>query len=173
MSLSRSFFLTIATAATTLGFLTLGTAEAASATVSSTPTTQGTTDRDGYDASEWGALAPQLLSPSGCIQYADHPHYSTTTPNRVNAKVRAECVLTVPKMQHSAQLWETRWWGWDRIGIDQPYSRLWSKFGRAMANDWCRNNTVRVTGYGYVNDRDGRTYYAATVSGSVKNPCGL
>jgi hypothetical protein len=42
-----------------------------------------------------------------------------------------------------------------------------------MANDWCKNNTVRVTGNGYVIDRDGRSYYASTVSSSVKNPCGL
>jgi hypothetical protein len=172
MSLPRSFLLTILATATTLGFLTLSAPQVASATVSA-PAPQGTTARAGYDAPAWSAPAPQLLSPSGCIQYADNPHYSTTTPGRMNAKVRAECVLTVPKMQHSAQLWETRWWGWDRIGINQPYSKLWSKFGRAMANDWCKNNTVRGTGYGYVTDRDGRTYYAATVSASVKNPCTL
>ena len=42
-----------------------------------------------------------------------------------------------------------------------------------MANDWCKNNTVRVTGNGYVIDRDFRTYYASTISSSVKNPCAL
>jgi hypothetical protein len=170
MSHLRSFLLTIVAVATAFGFLTLGATEAASAATSAPV---GTTARAGYDSPAWGGPAPQTVSPSGCIQYADNPHYSSTTPGRVNAKVRAQCSLTVPKMQHSAQLWETRWWGWDRIGIGTPYSKLWSKFGRALANDWCRNNTVRVTGYGYVIDRDGRSYYAATVSVSVKNPCAL
>ena len=73
----------------------------------------------------------------------------------------------------SAQMWETRWWGWDRIGINQTVTRSWATYALAMANDWCKNNTVRVTGNGYVIDRDGRSYYASTVGASIKNPCNL
>ena len=169
MSVPRPLLLTILSAVTTIGLL----AGSAPPVASAAAAPQATTGRAGYGPRPSPQVVPNVVSPSGCVQYADQPHSSTTTPGRVNGKVRAVCSLTVPKMSHSAQLWETRWWGWDRIGINQPYSRLWSKFGRAMANDWCKNNTVRVTGNGYVIDRDGRSYYASTVSSSVKNPCGL
>jgi hypothetical protein len=167
MSVSPFRKLLVLGTAATLCLLAVGAPPVASAAATSPAT------RSGYFPQPGTGVSAQAVSPSGCVQYADHPHYSSTAVNRVNGKVRAVCNVTVPKMSHSAQLWETRWWGWDRIGINQPYSRLWSKFGRAMANDWCRNNTVRVTGYGYVIDRDGQSYYASTVSGSVKNPCGL
>ena len=162
MSVSRTFMLAALPLTATLGLLAVGVPQVASASAS--PPSASAAAR---------VVSPDgtAVSPSGCIQYADRPHGSTTSAGRVNAKVRAVCNVVVPKMSFSAQLWETRWWGWDRIGINQPYSRLWSKFGRAMANDWCKNNTVRVTGNGYVIDHDGRSYYASTVSSSVKNPC--
>jgi hypothetical protein len=170
MSVPRSRLLSILCATATLGLLTLGAPQVASAAVASTAG-QTSHDRVGYGSAPGNDPSLQALSPSGCVQYADHPHESSTTPGRVNGKVRAVCNLTVPKMSHSAQLWETRWWGWDRIGINQRYSHLWSKFGRAIANDWCKNNTVRVTGNGYIIDRDSKTYYASTISASIKNPC--
>jgi hypothetical protein len=162
MSAHRSFRLTFLSAIATLGLLGIGTSQPA-----------GAGDRAGYGPKQSTALSPSAVSPSGCVQYADHPHASTTFPDRVNGKIRAVCRYTVPVISHSAQLWETRWWGWDRIGINQRAYREWASYGLAIANDWCKKNTVRVTGNGYVIDRDGRTYYASTVSASIKNPCGL
>ena len=57
-------------------------------------------------------------------------------------------------------MWESRWWGWDRIGIKGYVSDIDSKALSVNASDKCRNNTVRVTGSGSVIDVDGRTYYA-------------
>jgi hypothetical protein len=177
MSLPRSFLLAVVSTTATLALLTIGAPQVASA-AAPRETAPPAVAQAGYTSKAWvagapGRATPVVVSPSGCIQYADYPHGSTSTGGRVNGKVRAVCRVTVPKMQHSAQLWETRWWGWDRIGINQPYSRAWSSFGRAMANDWCKNNTVRVTGNGYVIDRDLKTYTAATISSTIKNPCAL
>jgi hypothetical protein len=165
MSVSRIRSFVVLCTTASLCLVALGALQAASAAATSPPA------GNGYSSTPGSGVSAQAVSPSGCVQFADRPHSSTTSTGRVNGKVRAVCNVTVPKMSFSAQLWETRWWGWDRIGVNQPYSRAWSKFGRAMANDWCKNNTVRVTGNGYVIDRDGRSYYASTVSNSVTNPC--
>jgi hypothetical protein len=172
MSAHRSFGLAFLSATATLCLLGIGTPQLASATVA-VSAAPAAVDRTGYRAMPNNGASPNAVSPSGCVQYADHPHRSTTIPTRVNGKIRAVCKLSVPKISLSAQLWETRWWGWDRIGINQSVNRSWASYALAMANDWCKKNTVRVTGNGYVIDRDGRSYYASTVSASIKNPCNL
>jgi NAD(P)H-nitrite reductase large subunit len=70
-------------------------------------------------------------------------------------------------------MWETRWWGWDRIGHKASVARWQAENISITAWDWCKKNTVRVTGSGYVIDVDFRTYYASTESIHVNNPCGL
>jgi hypothetical protein len=79
----------------------------------------------------------------------------------------------VPRISENAQMWESRWWGWDRIGIKGSAGDIDSKALTVNASDKCRNNSVRVTGTGSVIDVDGRTYYATTESIHVKNPCHL
>lgn len=115
----------------------------------------------------------QSTSPSGCVQAAHNPHESHHVPGTINAEVRATCNNAVPYMYHTAQLWETRWWGWDRIGQKGTFSKAWRSQGSAYANDQCRNNWIRVTGSGYVDDVDGNRYYANTESNHVHNPCNL
>jgi hypothetical protein len=91
----------------------------------------------------------------------------------MNGVIRAYCMNVVPRMTHTAQMWETRWWGWDRIGVKGSVNDYYVKAVSAEANDVCKNNTVRVTGSGYVIDVDGHHYYASVESKHVKNPCGL
>jgi hypothetical protein len=107
------------------------------------------------------------------VQYADYPHDSGHFDGRVNGTVRTVCRTAVPRISHTAQLWETRWWGWDRIGIKGSVTRYSTSFAKTFGNDWCKKNTVRVTGNGYVIDVDLRTYYASTESIHVTNPCHL
>jgi hypothetical protein len=171
MSASRSLRLAILSSASTLGLLMLGAPQIASATISTgaAPTSLGS----GYTATAGTAAAPNAVSPSGCVQYADYPHKSGHQDGRMNGGVRTTCRNAVPRMSFTAQMWETRWWGWDRIGIKGSITRYgWSR-AEVFGSDRCRNNTVRVTGDGFVVDVDGRTYYASTESIHVDNPCGL
>ncbi len=125
-------------------------------------------------ASSSAEAAPQpAVSPSGCIQRAHHPHKSSHEPGRMNAEVRATCNTNVPLMSHEAQMWERRFWGWDRIGDKQPFQDDWVDEGSAYANDVCRNNNIRATGLGEIADIDGKTYYAKTESARIDNPCSL
>jgi hypothetical protein len=118
-----------------------------------------------------GTHAGLFTSPSGCAQQADHLHRSHHNRERVNAEIRAFCSAKVPLMEHTAQLWHTRFWGWQKIGKSGSYSGVATKIGSAAANDWCHAGTFRVTGDGNIVDVDGRTYYAFTESEPVKDPC--
>jgi hypothetical protein len=167
MSFARSLAVSIVATAATIGLLMLGSPAIASAAVSpgAAPTTVGA----GYRV----AASPTAVSPSGCTQYADDPHDSGHRDGRMNGVVRTGCLNTVPRMSFTAQMWETRWWGWDRIGIKGSITVYGWKTAKTQGNDWCKNNMVRVTGSGFVVDVDNRTYYASTESIHVKNPCGL
>jgi hypothetical protein len=177
MSPSRPLLLAILSATTTLGLLMLGAPSVASAAVApdAGPSNQpASTARSAYAPTvEAGAATPNTTSPSGCVQRADYPHKSTHVPGTMNGVVRTTCLVYVHRISESAQMWETRWWGWDRIGIRGSVSDIDAKAASANASDKCRNNTVRVTGSGSVVDVDGRTYYATTESIHVNNPCGL
>jgi hypothetical protein len=111
--------------------------------------------------------------PSGCVQQANNPHGSHHQPGRMNAEVRATCGGIVPHMEHTSQLWERRWWGYDRIGVVGSFNRNNVSQGSAFGNDVCRNNYVHATGSGFVTDIDGRNYYASTQSNTIHNPCNL
>jgi hypothetical protein len=148
MTVPRPFLLAILSVTTTVGLLLVGAPTASAATAAT-------------------------VSPSGCIQRADYPHKSTHVPGTMNGVVRTVCHVYVRRISESAQMWESRWWGWDRIGIKGFVSDIDSKALSANASDKCRKNTVRVTGSGSVLDVDGRTYYATTESIHAKNPCHL
>ena len=174
MSVPRTLRLAILSATTTVALLTLTAPQVASAAAQAT---QGAvSDRAGYrPAPAAGGVAALIVSPSGCVQTADHPHNSFHEPTRANGTVRAVCrkYSRVPSFWLTAQMWETRWWGWDRIGVRGKVTRAFVASVGTFANDWCKKNTVRVTGDGYVIDVDARKYYASTVSASIKNPCNL
>jgi hypothetical protein len=162
-------------AAASLGLVLTGAIGSGAAFAQATPTS-GVADSEGYtaagpDAAGAAAAAASAPSPSGCRQRAHDPHKSHHQAGRMNAEVRATCRNPVPRMQHSAQLWETRWWGWDRIGTVGHFNRAGVSRGSAFANDRCRNNNIRVTGSGQITDVDGRTYYASTESRHVEIDC--
>jgi hypothetical protein len=176
MSPSRPLLLAILSATTTLGLLTLGAPSVASAAVAPDAGRSNqpeTTAHARYTPAPEAGASPAAVSPSGCIQRADYPHKSTHVPGTMNGVVRTTCLVYVHKISESAQMWETRWWGWDRIGIRGSVTDIDAKAASTNASDKCRNNTVRVTGSGSVVDVDGRTYYATTESIHVKNPCHL
>ena len=112
-------------------------------------------------------------SPSGCEQQAHNPHASDHRDGRMNAEIRATCKNKVPRMQHTAQLWETRIWGWNEIGVPGSFNGHDVQKGRAFANDVCKKNLVRVTGLGDITDTDSHVYYSGTESNPIDNPCNL
>jgi hypothetical protein len=113
------------------------------------------------------------LSPSGCVLKADWPHRSTHRPGSADGVLRTSCNRHIPLIAQTAQMWETRWWGWDRIGTKGVISRFQVAIVESTAWSWCKRNTVRVTGSGHVIDIDHQSYYASVTSISVKNPCKL
>jgi hypothetical protein len=172
MSVHRSLIASIVTTTATLGLLILGSSQVASATVA--PHAAGpSADRGAYGSAPDTTAAPDAVSPSGCLQRVDHPHQSIHEPGTADGVVTTSCRVSIPEISHSAQMWETRWWGWDRIGHKGSVRVFNSRSASTTAWDWCKKNTVRVTGNGYVVDIDGRAYYASTESIHVKNPCHL
>jgi hypothetical protein len=127
-----------------------------------------------YSSATTGGATPDTIeaTPSGCYQRADNPHLSTHYGN-MSGDVWAICRNAIPEMYHTAQLWEKRWWGWDRIGTVGTFHRTWVSRGRATGEDRCRKNWIRVTGNGWIVDVDYRKYYASTESNHIYNPCGL
>jgi hypothetical protein len=174
MPASRTLRLAVLSSTATIALLTLAAPQVASATAAPQPDVVAVSDRAGYrTAPEPGAASPSILSPSGCIQRADYPHRSTHKPGTADGVVTTRCNWHVPEITHTAQMWETRWWGWDRIGTKGVVARFEVASASATAWDWCKKNTVRVSGSGHVIDVDRRWYYASTMSMTVKNPCGL
>ncbi|MGI9156503.1 MAG: hypothetical protein ACR2FG_07680 [Marmoricola sp.] len=106
-----------------------------------------------------------------CTQTANDPHVSTyeTYNGKPAAKgeIRTTCSFRIDYLYQTAQLWEKRWYGWDRVGTkgvyNNPYpTTIVQTFGR-----WeCRNSTFRVTGYGEATIY-GQVYYASTESNHV------
>jgi hypothetical protein len=155
MSVSRSLLLSVVATTATLGLL-LGRATPVSAATMAPATAPNTT-----------------VSPSRCYMRADWPHASTHQPGRMNGVIRAFCMNVVPRMTHTAQMWEPRWWGWDRIGVKGYVNNYYVRAVSTEANDVCKKVTIRVTGNGYVIDVDSQHYYASVESKHVTNPCGL
>jgi hypothetical protein len=172
---SRFLSLALISATASLGLLVAGAPQTASAAAPAhtAPSPASGTPKAGYQAAPGADPAPNLVSPSGCIQRADYPHRSSHLPGTAAGVVTTTCNQYVPEIAFTAQMWETRWWGWDRIGTRGVVARWGVKQISATAWDWCKKNTVRVTASGHVIDVDFRWYYANTESVHVTNPCGL
>lgn len=120
-----------------------------------------------------GAIPDAPVSPSGCFQRADNPHLSKHSHD-ILGKVWTKCPLgPVPSIHQTVQLWEMRWWGWDRVGTKAQHYDYSVEYAAAFAHASCRQSLIRSTGSGTVVDVDGHTYYAATESKHIDNPCGL
>src|SRR5882724_2489904 len=104
MPVPRPLLLTIVSAATTLGLLTLGAPATASAAVA--PTTSPSGAQATYRPAPTSGVTAAAVSPSGCIQRADYPHKSTHVPGTMNGVVRTVCLVYVRRISESAQMWE-------------------------------------------------------------------
>ena len=90
----------------------------------------------------------------------------------MNVTFYVTCDYRMARLHVWAQLWEDRWWGWDRIGVRG--SRTSNKVTHATvhANDRCRNNHIRATSGGWA--MLNRVYYQGPAETRyAHNPCNL
>lgn len=66
---------------------------------------------------------PAPANPGGCNTAAHDPHPSAHVPGTIPAEVRQDCPNAVEQNSTDAQMWEHRFWGFDRIG-DPGFSPL-------------------------------------------------
>jgi hypothetical protein len=167
----RSLVLSIIASTATVGLLFVGAPPIAAAAVSPDAAAAPAAGQAGYASPSESGATPNAAGPSACVQVADYPHASSHVPGTMDGAIRTVCANAVPEIKYTAQLWQTRWWGWDRIGSVGHANVFNVKLAKAISSHTCENTTIRTTGNGYVIDVDGRAYYASTTSISVKNPC--
>lgn len=109
-------------------------------------------------------------SPSECFGHSDYPHNSSHVVGTVNGVARSDCEVAVYYLSVKAQLWESRWWGWDRVGVPGSDQRATAQ--SVSANSWweCRNNDFRITGYHESFEPTG-AYVAETASPAISISC--
>lgn len=119
----------------------------------------------------YGTIMSHTESP--CEGQLHYIHKSSHRPGRMNVGLEATCSKAMDTLHIWAQLWEVRWWGWDRIGTKGKDTQHDVTELIVYANDKCRNNYIRATanGWGILNgniygEGSGFTRYA-------NNPCGL
>lgn len=92
---------------------------------------------------------PGAYNPAKCVTTANDPHPSGHVPGKINAEIRQKCPLSVSDISAEAQLWEDRFWGWDKIGSPGFAGPKTGSQISAFAHADCRDNDIRVTGYGH------------------------
>ncbi|MDE0493121.1 MAG: hypothetical protein OXH54_04235 [Acidimicrobiaceae bacterium] len=128
------------------------------------------------------AGAPLLWEEDGSVAY-DHAtppcsgnlgriHASTHRPGRMNVTFTVRCDQEMSTLHVWAQLWEDRWWGWDRIGVKGKSTSYNVTGSTVHANDRCRNNYIRATsgGWGILN---GTYHQGPAYTEYATNPCNL
>lgn len=96
---------------------------------------------------------------AGCTVRTLLPHASSHQPGTVNAGLMSTCDWAQPSLTQTAQLWETRWWGWNMIG-DPGFDSVFNfTEQRTYSNSTFCNNTMttRVTGTGTIVFDNGQT----------------
>ena len=132
----------------------------------------------GYGPSDSESANTASGAYGGSLEYcrlrAHHIHESEHKDGRMNGEVRGTCRPAVRWMWHYAQLWEWRFWGWDRIGRRGIYNHGPTTVGSAYGNDICRDGHIRLEGYGWIQSNNGQIYFAHhPVWRYATNPCGL
>src|SRR5258706_8105972 len=97
----RFLSLTLISATASLGLLVAGAPQTATAAA---PASASTTAKAGYRAAPTSDPAPNLVSPSGCIQRADYPHKSSHHPGTADGVVTTTCNQYVPEIAFTAQM---------------------------------------------------------------------
>lgn len=85
-------------------------------------------------------------SPALCNGNAQNPHHSKHQPTTISAMVSTDCRAYVPTLIVRGQMWENRWWGFDRIGDPAESAQNNAIIVRAVPSAPCRTNVMRVTG---------------------------
>ena len=117
-----------------------------------------------------GTARQPFPSPHLCRGQSNLPHRSTHNPANVNGEARTYCRAgAVPYLWAEAQLWEDRWWGWDKVGTPVARSAANRTTVSAFDATACRNNLWRTTGRHVVTD--GGPYSGETVSGGNRVTC--
>jgi hypothetical protein len=127
--------------------------------------------QDSTDLAPSGATDQPFPSPHLCRGQSNLPHRSTHNPANVNGEARTYCRAgAVSYLWAQAQLWEKRWWGWDKVGT--PVSNSTSNRTTVSAFDAtaCRNNDWRTTGKHVVTD-NGHPYSGETASNGNRVTC--
>ena len=117
-----------------------------------------------------------IPAPIDCLLRIGDLHASVHRPGFMNGTVIGECPTPVDEMFHYAQIWERRFWGWDRIGVRDVYEGSPTRRGVATASDFCKVNPggIQLEGYGRVTIAGTPYYVINKLFGQVKpNPCGL
>jgi len=109
-------------------------------------------------------------NPAKCSTTAHNPHHSHHKPGRINAEIRQECPVKVEKNSAEAKLWEKRWWGYDVIAGPEYSDLRTRRVTSVYVNAPCRNNSIRVTGYGHY-EWNGVHVRSAEVSNTKKVNC--
>lgn len=95
-----------------------------------------------------------FLSPARCGDQLHNIHASSHRPGRMNVEYRVTCKLgSAEKLHGEVQLWEDRFWGWDRIGVAGNSTKRNARKLSVYANDVCRNNHIEATASGYSEER--------------------
>ncbi len=87
-------------------------------------------------------------TPWPCDGRLDRIHASHHRPGRMNVTFFVNCNHTMDTLHTWAQLWESRFWGWDRIGDRGSQTGDNVTHATVHANARCRNNDVRATAGG-------------------------
>jgi len=75
-------------------------------------------------------------------------------------------------MYHTAQLWQSRWWGGEEIGTRGTFDQAHVEVGSAYGFGYKLHCELGVGyGNGSVNDVDGATYTRARKASHIYNPC--
>jgi hypothetical protein len=115
-------------------------------------------------------MAAAAANPANCSTKAHDPHPSHHEPGRINAEVRQTCPVNVEKNSAEAKLWEKRWWGYNVIAGPEFSDLKTRKVTSVFVNAGCRNNSIRVTGYGHY-DWNGVHVRSAEVSNTKNVNC--
>jgi hypothetical protein len=82
-------------------------------------------------------------------------------------EVRTQCRYRPAYISKEAQLWEHRWWGFNKVGTRGTINKANPMTKVQIFGRWeCRNNVFRTTGDGYIVVA-GNKYYASTESKHV------
>ncbi len=136
------------------------------------PADSKTSAPESSSAQQNSTIQPFVRRGLGCDLRLDDIHASRHVPGNMNVVFTVSCPLSLPELHIEAQLWEVRWWGWDRIGIRGTESRYNASYAQTNASDRCRNNRIRATANGY-GIHFGMRYEGPEQRRYANNPCNL